>query len=306
MENTENKVVNESSKRNLNFVLLVLVLSIIGNGILGYMLMEEKNVVRELAGENVEITDERDQLETDLNAMLAQYDSLTTENDTISAQLMAEKEKVKDLLSKVKSSNWTIYKLKKETESLRKIMKGFVITIDSLNTANLELMAENENIKGELGKEKTKTTQLNEEKSKLEGKVKLGQRLQAVFIESYAQLVKGNTIHKRTDKAKKADKIKCCFTIGTNDLAKAENKDVHLRIIAPSGKVLTSQEDKSNMFEFDGVRGLYSVKKEVMYENKDVDICLYWDVIEELSPGKYIVYAYADGHEIGVTEFTLK
>jgi hypothetical protein len=60
------------------------------------------------------------------------------------------------------------------------------------------------------------------------------------------------------------------------------------------------------MFEFDGVRGLYSVKKEIIYENKELDVCLYWVVDEELSPGKYVVYAYAENHEIGVTEFTLK
>ena len=136
--------------------------------------------------------------------------------------------------------------------------------------------------------------------------MKIGQKLQAVFIEAYGQLVKGNTVHKRTDKAKKTDKIKCCFTIGANELTKPGNKDVFLRIIDPSGKVLTPKEDKANMFEFDGVRGLYSVKKEVMYENKDVDVCMYWEVLEELSSGKYIVYAYTDGHEIGVTEFTLK
>ena len=193
MENTESKEVKDGSNKKLNLILLVLVLSVVGNGILGYMLMQEQQTVMYLTGENVEITDERDILENDLKAMLAQYDSLTTENDTISAQLEAERDKVKDLLAKVKSSNWTIYKLKKETESLRKIMKGFVVTIDSLNTANIKLMAENENIKGELGQEKSKTSKLNEEKSQLEGKVKIGQKLQAVFIEAYGQLVKGNT-----------------------------------------------------------------------------------------------------------------
>ena len=114
------------------------------------------------------------------------------------------------------------------------------------------------------------------------------------------------TVPKSPIKAIKTDKIKCCFTIGANELTKPGNKDVFLRIIDPSGKVLTPKEDKANMFEFDGVRGLYSVKKEVMYENKDVDVCMYWEVLEELSSGKYIVYAYTDGHEIGVTEFTLK
>ena len=304
MENSEDN--NQSSNKSTAIILVVLILSVLGNGFLGYMLMQEKKTVTELRGENVEIEGERDELELELEDMLAQYNNLETENDSMSVEMEAEKAKIEELMAKVKSSNWTIYKLKKETESLRTIMKGFVHTIDSLNTANIELQAENQNIKGELGAERTKSERLSSEKNQLEGKVKIGQKLQAVFIESYAQLVKGNTIHKRTEKAKKADKIKCCFTIGANELAKSGKKNVYLRVIGPSGSVLTLKEDKANMFEFDGVRGLYSVKKEVMYENTDLDVCLYWVVEEELTAGKYIVYAYAEDHEIGVTEFTLK
>ena len=156
-----------------------------------------------------------------------------------------------------------------------------------------------------MGKEREKATQLESEKSKLAAKVKIGERLQAVFIESYGQKVKNNNIHKRTDRARAVEKIKTCVTIGENDLAKPGKKDVFVRIIAPSGKVLTLTEDKSNMFEFDGIRGLYSVKKQITYENKEVDVCLYWEVKAEAEPGKYIVYAYADQHEIGTTEFVL-
>jgi len=238
--------------------------------------------------------------------MLAQYDSLETTNDTLNNQLLEERAKVEDLIKKVKAGNWTIYKLKKETESLRKIMQGFVVTIDSLNTANMALMDENQNIKGELGKERYRSHQLESDKDKLSKKVQIGERMSTVFIEAYAQRVKSNTIHKRTEKASKTDKIKCCFTVASNELTKAGKKDVFLRVIAPNGNVLTLKDDQNNMFEFDGVRGLYSVKKEIIYENKELDVCMYWVVQNELTSGKYIVYAYADGHEIGVTEFSLK
>ena len=185
-------------------------------------------------------------------------------------------------------------------------MKGFVITIDSLNTANQVLMGENQEIKSELGKERDRASQLKTDKDKLSKKVEIGERMSTVFIEAYAQRVKSNTIHKRTEKASRTDKIKCCFTIASNELTKSGKKDVFIRVIAPNGKVLTLKDDQKNMFEFDGVRGLYSVKKEIIYENKDVDVCLYWLVKKELGAGKYIVYAYADGHEIGVIEFSLK
>lgn len=299
LETTEKK--DNTSK----ILIALLTVSILANVGLMFMLFDEKSKTEQLTGENTEITLEKENLTDELNDMLAQYDTLSSTNDTLNAQLADERAKVEKLIQQVKNGNWTIYKLKKEAESLRKIMKGFVHTIDSLNTANIELMAENQNIKGELGKEREKATQLESEKSKLAAKVKIGERLQAVFIESYGQKVKNNNIHKRTDRARAVEKIKTCVTIGENDLAKSGKKDVYVRLIAPSGKVLTLTEDKSNMFEFDGIRGLYSVKKQISYENKEVDVCLYWEVKAEAEPGKYIVYAYADQHEIGTTEFVL-
>ncbi len=295
----------EKKDNSQKILIAILTLSILANVGLMFMLFDEKSKTEQLAGENTEITTEKENLTDELNDMLAKYDTLSSDNDTLNAQLAEERSKVEELIQKVKNGNWTIYKLKKETESLRKIMKGFVHTIDSLNTANIELMAENKNIKGKLGEEREKANQLESEKSKLAEKVKIGERLQAVFIESYGQKVKYNNVHKQTDRARAVEKIKTCVTIGENDLAKAGKKMVYVRIIGPSGKVLTLNEDKSNMFEFDGVRGLFSVKKEVTYENKDLDVCLYWEIKAEAEPGKYLVYAYADNHEIGTTEFVL-
>jgi len=287
-------------------IIALLALSIVVNGVLGFMIMQKNDNIEQLAGTNEEITEEKDELEGELFDMLAQYDSLETSNDTLNVQLSEERAKVEELIAKVKSGNWTIYKLKKETESLRKIMKGFVVTIDSLNTANQVLIGENQEIKSELGKERDRSSQLESAKDKLSKKVEIGERLSAVFMEAYAQRVKSNTIHKRTEKASRTDKIKGCFTIGVNELTKPGKKNVYLRVIGPDGKVLTLKNNEDNMFEFDGVRGLYSVKKEVIYENEELDVCMYWVVQNELKPGKYIVYAYADNHEIGVTEFALK
>ncbi len=297
---------SNSSNTTQKILIGLIVLSLFGNLYLGFALMESKDQNMALSGQNTELNTEKEEVEDELYSMLAQYDSLEVDNDSIKAELELEKGKVEELIQKVKSGNWTIYKLKKETESLRKVMKGFVHTIDSLNTANQELMAENQQIRTDLGEERQKSADLNAEKKRLESKVKIGEQLNTVFMESYAQRVKSNTIHKRTEKASKTDKIKTCFTLSENELTKPGKMMIYVRVISPGGQVLTLSDDQNNMFEFEGVRGLYSVKKEVLYENKEVDVCLYWVVDNELKPGKYIVHAYAKDYEIGVTEFTLR
>jgi regulator of replication initiation timing len=298
--------VREKSNVKQQLIFVIAIASIIGNIVLAWLLTQKQTEYVTEVQKVEELSDDKVRLEFELKEMLAQYDSLQTNNDSIMTVLADEKSRVEDLLKKLKNNSWTIAKLKKETETLRKIMKGFVQTIDSLNTANLELKAENQQIRGELGQERDKAKSLSEEKQQLAEKVKIGEKLQAVYIEAYAQIVKSNTVHKKTDRARRAEKIKCCFTLNTNELTKHGNKNTYIRIIAPSGKVLTDKEDRSNMFEFDGVRGLYSVKKEINYEGKNLDVCLDWDVNTELEVGKYVVYAYCEDYEVGATEFVLK
>ena len=60
------------------------------------------------------------------------------------------------------------------------------------------------------------------------------------------------------------------------------------------------------MFTYDGKEGLYSRTEEVMYDNEELDMCLYWDVTKELNEGKYIVEVYAEDYYMGATEFELK
>lgn len=306
MENTEYNEFNQDNNNSNKLIIGLLAVSIIANLVLGFMVFQQKGDIETITGQKTELSEEKDQIETELYDMLAQYDSLETTNDTLNAQLASEKARVEELIAKVKNSNWTIYKLKKETESLRKIMKGFVVTIDSLNTANQHLISENKEIKGAFENEKNKTKELTDIKDQLSQKVKIGERLSTTSIEAFAQRVKSNTIHKPTDKASRADKIKCCFTISENELTKSGNRPVYLRVLTPNGQVLSQGKGEDSMFEFDGVRGLYSVKKDVIYENQELDVCMYWVVDEPLVRGKYLVYVYIDNHQIGTTSFVLK
>jgi hypothetical protein len=50
----------------------------------------------------------------------------------------------------------------------------------------------------------------------------------------------------------------------------------------------------------------YSLKREVDYQNANLDLCMYADVKEELKAGTYIVKVYADKALIGKSTFTLK
>ena len=71
-------------------------------------------------------------------------------------------------------------------------------------------------------------------------------------------------------------------------------------MIRPDDIILSSGV---NLFDFQGEQTVYTASREVSYENVDVDMCIYWNNDGQLIPGKYKVYLYADGYEIGTSSF---
>ena len=148
--------------------------------------------------------------------MLASYDTLKTENEQITTEMEAQKAQIENLLEQVKSGNYSLAKAKKEAETLRRIMKGYVVTIDSLNQANQLLTAENLTVKQQLGETQGQRDALATEKQTLEGEIAKGSVLRVAQIA-------GIQAAKRTDEL-----IPLCHTIPLDDV------DVHLEL-SPGG-----------------------------------------------------------------------
>lgn len=291
----------------VNKILVGLVILLFGFcGFLIWQNMQLKEVIVEKEIVYVDVATERDNVKAELEEMLAQYNNLETTNGQIRAELEAEKAKIEELLKNIKNKDWTIHKLKKETETLRTIMKGFVVQIDSLNTVNKELRAEKEVVQGELKSERDKTENLTKEKENLTNKVTIASYLKTVGLKSYGVKVKGDKTGKENDRAKRIEKIRTEFTVLKNEITPSGDKWIYIRILAPDGKVLSEKTDDSNKFEFNGVKGLYTSKKQINYQNQEVQVTIDWKKIEEFPIGEYNVEVYADGVDIGKTKFTLK
>lgn len=289
--------------------LLVIILLVLSNGLTAFFMWENGRERDELMSDKQQLSRDKQAVEADLTDMLAQYDTLSTENTELQADIEMQKEKIKELLEqaeKHKNDGYIIYKLRKEAETLREVMKNYLYTIDSLNTANQELIAERNQVQQSLQKQEQANNQLSEKNNDLSDKVRLGARMRAVDFSAVAQRVKSNGTHRETDRANRADKIKVCLTLDKNEVAEAGKKKIYIRIVTPSGSVLADGQDKEHLFDYDGVRGLYSVLRVVQYEKLELPLCFYWEVKDELEAGKYIVEAYHDGAKIGKSELTLK
>ena len=103
--------------------------------------------IEAIRSDNATLTLERDQVLFDLEKLRFSYDTLSTENALMLAEIADQRGQIDRLMTRVKNGNWELGKVKKEAETLRSIMKGYVATIDSLNHLNLALIDENDQMR---------------------------------------------------------------------------------------------------------------------------------------------------------------
>jgi len=303
----ENISVSEKKGNKTNKFLVVITILLFGFcGFLIWQNLTLQKLVETKEIEYIEVSGERDQVKNELEAMLVKYQEMEANNQELSTELAEEKAKIEDLLKKAKGKDWSIHKLRKETETLRTIMKGYIVQIDSLNQINGRLTEENNVVKTELSSEKNKTKNLTEKNENLSDMVTVASYLKTSGLKSYAVKVKSDNTGKETDRAKKSGKLRTEFTIQKNSITIPGNKMIYVRILTPDGRVLSEKTDDSNKFDFNGVRGLYSAKKLIDYKNQEVSLSIDWVKTDEFPVGEYNVEVYADGVDIGKTKFSLK
>lgn len=310
MNSTENlnKVTpaNNSSDRKFKIIIALLAVTCVVLGVLLYNSGREIGIQGSeiLQLENTALT-----LKSDLQDMLIQYDTLTVNNEQMQNEIMGQREQIAELLKQVdkhKDDAWIIHKLKKEASTLRQVMKGYLVTIDSLNTLNVYLREDNELLANELTKVTSQKDELATKTADLEGIITKGSVLPAMNLLAEAIRVRGSGKQVETNRADKAEMIKLCCKIGENKIAKHGKKELYLRIISPDGEVLDDGSGSPKTFQFDKVSGKYSVKRDIDYAGEPQDVCVYYTVNSSLSTGQYIVELYEAESKIGVARFDLK
>ena len=261
-----------------------------------FMYFDQKHKMVEM--ETV-LTHEKDSLATELRNMVYAYDTLKTNNDSLNAGLEKEKNKIIQLLSINASNVQLIRKYKSEIKTMRDIMKSYIVQIDSLNTKNKALTAENTEIRSQMTRVRSSNTELSKVKEELSSKVELASVIQAKDINAVAL----NKKRKETKRLNLIDKLRICFTLRENPLAKPGPKEVFMRVIRPDSLVVTGSS--INVFDSKGDKMVYSASREVDYMNQDIEMCIFLDNTGDFIVGNYSVELYLDNNIIGRTTFML-
>lgn len=286
-----------------NGLLALIGLLVIVSAVGWYMYFDMKGEKTEVTTQLVGVTDEKEQVTNDLKELIVQYEDMKSDNEEVNTQLEEEQARIEGLLeelNKVKKSNrWQIHKYKKELSTLRDIMKSYIYQIDSLNTMNISLRTENSSVTAENKRIVNKNQKLETLTENLSSTVEKAAVLRAINISPQGLKRKG----KETNKVSKLEKVKVCFTLAENAVAESGPQFVYLQIVNPTGNILSEAQ---NAVTFGDQTVQYSDKREIEYDNKDLDICVFWAKSEELSKGEYKVNIISNGYVIGSSAFYLK
>lgn len=247
----------------------------------------------------------KQEMENQYKQFDVQYGELQKQltNDSLMAQIDIERRHTQELLEELRRTKATdvaeITRLKKEIETLRGILRSYIVQVDSLNRLNEALTAENTTIKKQYDEAATQITSLSEERNKLKDKVDIAAQLDATKF--WVQ-----TRNKRNKEAKKVKDVRSIafgFTITKNVTAQNGQRIIYARILKPDNSILTNS---NATFQYENTELTYSIKKYIEYNGEEQDVTLYWDVNEYLSAGTYKIFIFADTRMIGQTSFELK
>lgn len=285
-------------------IVIASVIVIILCGCVGYLIysLNEKSAEHD---EMVKLAEmDKREMENEYAQFAKQYNEMKTQinNDSLIAQLDKEQQRTEELLAELKRVKSTdaaeIARLKKELATVRAIMRGYILEIDSLNRLNQALTTENQQIKAQYSEAQTHISSLQSEKESLSDKVAIASQLDATGISMAAK----NKRSKNARKIKDAKQLVVNFTIAKNITASTGMKSIYVRILKPTNEVLTN----GGTFPYENKNLEYSMKRDIEYTGDAQNVTLYWDVNEFLSAGTYRISIFADGNNIGNKSVTFE
>jgi hypothetical protein len=196
-----------------------------------------------------------------------------------------------------------VSKLKKETGTLRKIMQGYVVTIDSLNQANIALQMERDAMANQVTEVEERNADLRRRQDNMEGIIEAGRILQAMDLNPMAIRVASTGSQRETTRAKRAEMIKTCFTLMENRIAEKGERTLFLEVIHPDGRMLPPG-DRSPVSMTDGSQA--SAARVLDYNGDRVEACIFFTAAAPFEAGVYTVHLVDGGERIATTDLILR
>ena len=251
--------------------------------VLAYMLYQRSTLVNQLEGEKAELAQQMAALQEDFSSLSSDYESINHQLDTSREQVAMLIEK----LNKTQATNRAkIRQYEKELGTLRSIMKGYIVQIDSLNTLNKRLTADAAAARREAAESRRANEELSAQVENLSSQVTAGKVLRARAI----SLAGYYSNDKQGDRHSRVRYMIANLSLVENSLADRGPVRVYVRVKDPEGILLMNNE--SVEFSVNGTALQATASREVDYEGSEVDMSIYINDTGEFVKGVYTLEVY--------------
>ncbi len=300
---TDNKV-----SLGLKIGLGIAVALLIGTGIYTSSLYKSK-----VESEN-QLIEEKELVMKDLTAMASQYDLAISENEVANQNLEAAnqnlidaKSRIQALIDSLETSDAnlkSLWRYKKKYLSLQKEMDRLLIENDQLKVQNVLLASSLDSTRVELAEKEVFTDSLMFQNVALSEVVEGAAVLTTTNLKGFAVIERGSGKQIPTERARRANKIKICFSVAKNKLVQPGDQELYIQIIDPKNNILGGNEQ----LQFGEETLNYSIISKFNYESKNLNICEFIgkNDKEDFEKGSYKVNIFNTNERIAGHEFTLR
>ncbi|MHA7944421.1 chromosome partitioning protein ParA [Formosa sp. 3Alg 14/1] len=290
-----------TSNNGLKIALGVALVLFLGTAFYTFDLMKKKNETE------AHLKEEKQLVMTDLSNMAKQYDVAISENKVANNNLVEARTRIQGLMDSLQISETNVKSLWKYKQQYLNLQKE----MDVLLTENNQLKAKNNQLATSLDSTRTRL----EERNVFTDSLLMQNTALAEVVESATVLsadnLKGFGVIERnsgklipTERARRTDKLRVCFTVGKNTLVPAGDQELYIQVIDPKNNVLGVNEQVVFGEKFLN----YSTISRFNYENISLNVCEFVAPKddEKFEEGRYIVNVYNDKNLISSSDFTLK
>ena len=244
--------------------------------------------------------------------MATQYDVAMSENKVVNQNLVEAKARIESLIDSLKVSETNVkslWKFKKKYLALQKEMDFILTENDKLKVENQLLATTLDSTKVDyelkLAERTTFTDSLLVQNTALVDIVEGAAVLSANSMNVTGVIERSSGKQIPTERARRSDKIRICFTVAKNKLVQAGDKELFVQVIDPKNNILGVNEQ----ITFGEEVLNYSLISKFNYENQSLPICEYLakkndDV--DFEKGTYKVNVFNGKELVTSSQFTMK
>ncbi|MBL4888134.1 MAG: hypothetical protein JKZ03_06740 [Flavobacteriaceae bacterium] len=279
------------NNKSLKISIVVLALLLVG---LGFYTVKTVNENKETTAA---LEQEKQGITNELEALIVNYDTALEDIKTKDSTLTAAKTRIETLLVDVKDAKANVVLLsryRRQIKALKSEKEVLFKRIDSLQMVNASLSTERDNTILALNESNQEVKSLSEKTQELSEIVSRGEEVKFANLTGQSLRERNNGKIIVTNKARRANKLKVCFTLTENAIASKGDKLLYLQVINPNSNVL----GENKTVDFNGKSLNYSRSINVFYNNEALEVCEMLDPEgKNLIKGTYTINLF-DGEKL--------